>query len=203
MGMFDSLFDKDGNEWQTKALGRSMSRYAIDDPVKLLLKDCQIEVIGGPSDGSVWRYATVRGGILTQVPDYRRPELPLVSYCGDLVEDEVPTISVVRTAEELRAIPGDDLVINGAGHIWQRTRGEDWWRGIHSSSTTSTGLVGSGPFFRVRSSARLMDAETLAGEMYEAWRTAGDTAAWVGVFGELREAWVDHANVVVVAFDLT
>lgn len=198
MGMFDSLYGTRNDEWQTKALGRSMNRYVIDDPVKLLLRNCQIEVVGGPSDRLVHRFATVRNGILTQVPDYRRPELRLVGYYGDLVEDETPTVSIVITEADLRAVPGDDLVINAAGHVWQRERGENWWRSPHKSAMTSMSLARFGPFFRVQSSARLMDPETLAGAISEAWQNA-DTSEW---YDTPSTGWIDYAVAVLATPDL-
>lgn len=200
--MFDSLFDAAGNEWQTKALRNLLDRYQVGDPVKLLLKDFQVEVHGGPRVGprgrSVDRYATVRGGILTQVPDYRRPELALVGYYGDLVEDETPTVSVVSTEDELRAIPDDDLVVNVSGHVWQREHREDWWRSLHRPATTSMNLAHFGPFFHVRASARLMEPQVLAGAISEAWQDS-DTSEWDEA---PSTEWTDYAVAVLATPDL-
>jgi len=84
MGMFDSLYDADGIEWQTKAFGRSLARYASGDPMPLgPFANYQMQVIGG-EHGSPYRWscATVRDGKLVKVPDNRDEQLPLLEYSG-------------------------------------------------------------------------------------------------------------------------
>lgn len=79
MGMFDSLYDVEGNEWQTKALGRALSSWRIGDAIPSEVPDFQVEVGRFPG---TWidALATVRGGVLTAVPDRRHPDLILISY---------------------------------------------------------------------------------------------------------------------------
>lgn len=80
MGMFDSFYGKNNDEWQTKALGRSLDRWDIGDPVPVPF-DCQMEGIG---DGPGWQvgFATIRGGLLIEVPAERDESLPLIPYAG-------------------------------------------------------------------------------------------------------------------------
>jgi hypothetical protein len=90
MGMFDSLYDADGREWQTKAFDCNLDVYRIGDTVPA---DCaatyQVEVM--TSDGD-WRnrtftdsLATVRDGVLSTIPDQRDERLPLLNYSGHVV----------------------------------------------------------------------------------------------------------------------
>ena len=88
MGMFDSLHDAKGNEWQTKAFGRTLDVYRIGDPMPDIVfrrpgeppEPYQLEVLGGSpiTDG----YATVRKGRLASIDTIRDEALPLVSYHG-------------------------------------------------------------------------------------------------------------------------
>lgn len=82
MGMFDSFYGADGSEWQTKALGRSLDRWDIGDPVPGPPIDYQAEVIGGPRmpGNAGWSFVTIRSGVLSSVNDERDPKLPLLLY---------------------------------------------------------------------------------------------------------------------------
>lgn len=83
MGMFDSLYDSDNNEWQTKAFGCALTEYNIGDRLPALPADFQVEVFGGPSgQASRDAYATIRGGVLIAVPVERDASLPLMDYYG-------------------------------------------------------------------------------------------------------------------------
>lgn len=82
MGMFDSLYDTEGNEWQTKAFSCNLDRYEAGDKMPASVDDFQVEVFGGPKRISVDSHATVRDGILTKVPDERDESLPLMDYHG-------------------------------------------------------------------------------------------------------------------------
>ena len=94
MGMFDSLFDGSGHEWQTKAYDCLLDEYRIGDPVPVIIDaypdTYQVEVLGGPGPGSVDSFATVRGNHLHEVPAGRDPSLPLINFSGHLV-NEVPS----------------------------------------------------------------------------------------------------------------
>lgn len=81
MGMFDSLYDEDGNEWQTKAFARTLAAYNIGDKMPVPEPDCQVEVYSGrrSADG----IATIRDGALFLVPDYRDVNLPLIPFYGN------------------------------------------------------------------------------------------------------------------------
>jgi hypothetical protein len=85
MGMFDSVYDADGNEWQTKAFDRVLAEWRIGDEFTTAASDFQFKVYGGPgrlSDG----IATVRNNILTAVPAERDETLPLIDYSGGLLD---------------------------------------------------------------------------------------------------------------------
>lgn len=88
MGMFDSLYDAEGREWQTKAFECLLDRWDIGDEMPAAaFDDYQLEVIGGPERETHPRYseslATVRAGRLVSVNDERDPSLPLIAYYGD------------------------------------------------------------------------------------------------------------------------
>lgn len=82
MGMFDSFYGERGDEWQTKALGRTLRRYNVGDDVGSDIRDCQFKVIGDTRTGYEWRFATVRGGRLEAVPVDRDESMPLIDYAG-------------------------------------------------------------------------------------------------------------------------
>lgn len=85
MGMFDSLYDKDGLEYQTKALGRVLDRYQVGDAIELDQRDdlrdvvdYQMKLLG---DGKTI-CATVTNKRLTAIPASRDESLPLLDYFG-------------------------------------------------------------------------------------------------------------------------
>lgn len=87
MGMFDSFYDADGVEWQTKAFDCLLSRWEIGDAVPTAPIDHQVKVLGGPeSDPFQNSFATLRGGRLACVPDVRDSSLPLLDYAGGWIE---------------------------------------------------------------------------------------------------------------------
>jgi hypothetical protein len=80
--MFDRIYDAKGEEWQTKAFGRTLKSYNLGDamPVPFTF---QVEVLGGDHHlNYVDSFATVRDGYLTAVPDQRDETLPLLNYGG-------------------------------------------------------------------------------------------------------------------------
>ena len=87
MGMFDSIYAPDGIEWQTKAYGCNLSLFRVGCRMPKqsgrdrLPADYQLSVIGC-RDVDYWQYATVRNGVLTEVPCVRDTSLPLVDYYG-------------------------------------------------------------------------------------------------------------------------
>lgn len=86
MGFFDSLYDANGDEWQTKAYGRGMRRFEIGDKLPAAPLDHQVEVLGGPRgprwDQSRDSFATVRNCHLDALPVERDESLPLLDYTG-------------------------------------------------------------------------------------------------------------------------
>jgi len=88
MGMFDTLYDKNGEGWQTKAYGRQLAGFEIGDKLPdldpLTETSYQVSVLGG-GDDFIYSLATVRHGVLVAVPDERRPELPEMDYSGRYV----------------------------------------------------------------------------------------------------------------------
>jgi len=84
MGMFDSLYGANGADWQTKALGRQLRRYEVGSAIPGPPVDYQLEVLGGHTDAAAsgWAYATVRDGVLSELPVGRDPGLALLSYAG-------------------------------------------------------------------------------------------------------------------------
>jgi hypothetical protein len=85
MGMFDSLYDKDGNEWQTKAFARNLARYEIGDAISSPPIPYQVEVLGdmGDDDQFIDSYATIRDRRLAEVPADRDNSLPLLGFDGE------------------------------------------------------------------------------------------------------------------------
>jgi len=82
MGMFDSMYDEGGDEWQTKAFGRTLRRWGIGDRIEGPVDgDWQVEVFGGPiGQPARAAYATIRDGHLDAVGVERDAALPLVDY---------------------------------------------------------------------------------------------------------------------------
>jgi len=92
MGMFDSLYDSRGNEWQTKAFDCLCDRYEIGDamPDADAPPPYQVKVFGGPWDApAVDSFATVRDGALVMVPDVRDAHLPLLDYHGGIAAEGI------------------------------------------------------------------------------------------------------------------
>ena len=94
MGMFDSLYDDDNNEWQTKAFDCVLDRFRVADPMPDVCEsDYQVEVLGDRKRGSSERefiesYATIRSGILMSINDPRDESLILRDYGGFWVINE-------------------------------------------------------------------------------------------------------------------
>lgn len=87
MGMFDSFYDAQSNEWQTKAFERNLEVWGIGDTIPGDgAETYQVEVIGDHGGEFPWSLATIRGGVLTEVPAERDPRLPLVGYSGGVIE---------------------------------------------------------------------------------------------------------------------
>lgn len=91
MGMFDSMYDDQNNEWQTKAFGRQLDRFHVGDAVPHpsgiawpAPPAYQISVFGGAPVHEAQKdgYATIRKGDLAAVPDERDDSLPLIDYHG-------------------------------------------------------------------------------------------------------------------------
>lgn len=89
MGMFDSLYDSEGNEWQTKAYYCELDRFREGDILPGPPFSYQLEILGGPGDkASRGAVATVFEGILFKVPDERNSKVPLMDYGGGWVRPE-------------------------------------------------------------------------------------------------------------------
>ena len=83
MGMFDSFYDENGDEWQTKAMDCNLDVYDIGDRLTEPPGDFQMEVIGGPLEsGCEWAWVTVRGGVVAEVGVKRDPSLMAIGYSG-------------------------------------------------------------------------------------------------------------------------
>lgn len=83
MGMFNRLYDEEGNEWQTKAFDCSLADYRIGEEVVFDASSYQVEILGGPdNDPFQDSYATVKNGYIASVNDARDHRLPLVGYDG-------------------------------------------------------------------------------------------------------------------------
>jgi len=84
MGMFDSLYDEYGIEWQTKAFDRTLAQYNILDVIYSgLIYPFQVEVLGGSvKEGFILSHATIFNGVLAEVDVPRDPLLPFINYSG-------------------------------------------------------------------------------------------------------------------------
>ncbi|HEU5223119.1 MAG TPA: hypothetical protein VFU07_05485 [Candidatus Lumbricidophila sp.] len=84
MGMYDTIIDANGRQWQTKAFTRLLRRFTIGDQTPLP-GDCQVYVVASDDDVTHPNFddafATIRAGVLTEVPADRDLALPLV-YAG-------------------------------------------------------------------------------------------------------------------------
>lgn len=86
MGMFDSMYDRQGNEWQVKAFDRVLARWHIGDNIESESPDFQVKVYGGRKNESGYTLATIRDGVLVDVPAPRDPNLPLIDYSGGIID---------------------------------------------------------------------------------------------------------------------
>jgi len=90
MGMFDSFYDSDDREWQTKAYSNMMSAYRVGDTLPELedhpdVTEYQVEILCGiayPVRKHIDSFATVIGNKLTSIHDSRNLNLPRISYYG-------------------------------------------------------------------------------------------------------------------------
>ncbi len=87
MGMFDTLFDAKGHDWQTKAYDCMLDVYRIGDampsPSASNVSTYQVEILGDPIPSIfVGSFATVKDNRLESVDDPRDERLPRVDYGG-------------------------------------------------------------------------------------------------------------------------
>ena len=87
MGMFDSFYDTEGNEWQTKAFACVLDQCEIGEKIGdrqwSSESKYQVKILGGPeSDPYQESLATIHDGRLVAVPDERDETLPLLDYGG-------------------------------------------------------------------------------------------------------------------------
>lgn len=83
MGMFDSLYDEHGTEWQTKAFDRNLDVYHIGDTIVADSRvSFQVEVCGGRRETFRDTLATIHDGVLASIDDERDPALLLLNYDG-------------------------------------------------------------------------------------------------------------------------
>lgn len=114
MGMFDSLYDEHGNEWQTKAYDCLLGNYSYGDDLPHLgegVADYQVEVRG--SLGSA--LATVSGNILRALPAPRDTRLPLVGRYGEIKDLGSPQHDGRREMEALFCSDQSDFRASGVG----------------------------------------------------------------------------------------
>lgn len=91
MGMFDSMYDSAGAEWQTKAYDCNLDRYKVGDKLPYMGTDTyQVEVMGA----AYWvppyidSYATIKNSRLASIHDDRDETLPLLDYHGGWIAKE-------------------------------------------------------------------------------------------------------------------
>ena len=86
MGMFDSLYDSKGREWQTKAFDCLLDEFRVGDPMPDAdASTYQVAVLGGKNGEFIESFATVRDDVLEQVPATRDIRLALIDYCGGII----------------------------------------------------------------------------------------------------------------------
>jgi hypothetical protein len=83
MGMFDSLYDANGNEFQTKAFECLLTEYHIGDDVDAMLFTYQVEIFGGPNNED--SYATVVDGTIIAIDVPRDETFTLINYYGHVM----------------------------------------------------------------------------------------------------------------------
>lgn len=89
MGMYDSFYDAEGNEWQTKAFDCELESYGMGDELPYLGTDTyQVEVLGGYRQPFIDSYATIRDRRLASTNGERDETLPLIDYHGDWIAKE-------------------------------------------------------------------------------------------------------------------
>lgn len=91
MGMFDSMWDADGMEWQTKAFDCGLAGYQVGDELPFIGTDTyQVEIFGGAKwpGQDADSYATIRDKRLISINDERDETLPLLGYHGDWIKKE-------------------------------------------------------------------------------------------------------------------
>lgn len=133
MGMFDSLYDADGQEWQTKAFDCQLDTYRVGDTIKAGFRGTyQVEVFGGPRP-SVESFATIRRGTLAAVPDARDPRLPLLDYSGRFVGTGDADLPAPDDSEVDEAIASADTLTEALFEIAEKyganvTNNEPRWQ---------------------------------------------------------------------------
>lgn len=95
MGMFDSLFDGEGREWQTKAFECDLDEYRLGDRIiSDSVASYQVEVLhtvgSWPNREHIDAFATIERGVLVAIGVPRDERLPLLDYSGHLVEGLTP-----------------------------------------------------------------------------------------------------------------
>lgn len=100
MGMFDRMYDADGNEWQTKAFGRALDEWHIGDTIPTEVADFQVECMAEIDGKFVDSLATVLDCELVELPAERQPALALISYGGGILERAQIGIVTVRHGDE-------------------------------------------------------------------------------------------------------
>lgn len=82
--MFDSMYDADGNEWQTKAYGCDLASFRVGDALPSPeAASYQVEILGGPHDSDpIDSYATILHGVLVSINNPRNSSLPMLDYHG-------------------------------------------------------------------------------------------------------------------------
>lgn len=91
MGMFDSFYDQDDRDWQTKAFDCDLEVWRVGDPFSVDGSGAfQVEVIGDGRriDGrytTTDSFVTIADGVVVEVPADRDHRLPLVGYSGGLL----------------------------------------------------------------------------------------------------------------------
>lgn len=91
MGMFDSLYDEQGREWQTKAFGNVLAEYRTGELLPGPPFAYQFKILGGGNfeEGEKFMdaFATAdEDGRLASFPDERDVTLPLLDYHGGWVK---------------------------------------------------------------------------------------------------------------------
>lgn len=95
MGMFDSFYDSDDNDWQTKAYENVLAQFRQGDELPPLeehpdLTDYQVEVLGCmpvfelgvPKRRYVDSFTTVIGGKVHEINADRDHQYPRINYDG-------------------------------------------------------------------------------------------------------------------------